>query len=138
MTSPTESAAPGTQRWLVLLLVGLIGGVLSGAFGIGGGIIMVPLLISLAGMDQKQAAATSLLAIIPTAIAGSATYLANGQIDLLAGLIIAVGAVGGALIGTALLRRIPLVWLRWIFSALILVGAVRMLFVAPERGEPLE
>lgn len=122
----------------MLILVGLIGGVLSGAFGIGGGIIMVPLLISLAGMDQKQAAATSLLAIVPTAIAGSATYLANGQIDLLAGVIIAVGAIGGALIGTALLRRIPLVWLRWIFIALILVVAVRMLIVAPERGDPIE
>lgn len=138
MTSPTESAAPGTQRWLVLLLVGLIGGVLSGAFGIGGGIIMVPLLMSFARMDQKQAAATSLLAIIPTAIAGSATYLANGEIDVLAGLIIAVGAVVGALIGTALLRRIPLVWLRWIFIALILTMAARMLFIEPERGDPLE
>jgi uncharacterized membrane protein YfcA len=137
-THVTTSERLGAKRWFLLILIGVIGGVLSGMFGIGGGIIMVPLLITFAGMDQRSAAATSLLAIVPTAIAGSATYLINGQIDLLAGLIIAVGAVGGAIIGTALLRRIPLVWLRWIFIALILVVAARMLLVAPERGDALE
>jgi uncharacterized membrane protein YfcA len=116
----------------------LIGGLLSGMFGIGGGIVMVPLLLTLAKMDQRRAAATSLVAIVPTSIVGSATYLANGEIDLLAGVFIAAGAVVGALIGSMLLRRIPLVWLRWMFIALILVVAVRMLLVAPVRGEHLE
>jgi uncharacterized membrane protein YfcA len=126
------------RYWLALVLIGLIGGLLSGMFGIGGGIIMVPLLISLAGMDQRRAAATSLVAIVPTSIAGSLTYLANGQIDLLAGAIVAVGAIGGAIIGSLLLRRIPLVWLRWMFIALIVGVAVRMLLVTPVRGEQLE
>jgi uncharacterized membrane protein YfcA len=134
----TETDRPRARYWLALALIGVIGGLLSGLFGIGGGIIMVPLLISLAGLDQRHASATSLVAIIPTAIAGSITYFANGQIDLLAGLVIAVGAVGGAIIGSALLKRIPLVWLRWMFIVLILVVAARMVFIEPVRGEQLE
>ncbi|HEV7948736.1 MAG TPA: sulfite exporter TauE/SafE family protein [Glaciihabitans sp.] len=126
------------RYWIALALIGIIGGVLSGMFGIGGGIIMVPLLISFAGMNQKQASATSLVAIIPTAVVGSLTYFANGQIDFLAGGIIAVGAIVGALIGSYLLKRIPLVWLRWMFIVLILVVAARMLFIEPERGDQLE
>jgi uncharacterized membrane protein YfcA len=126
------------RYWFALALIGIIGGILSGTFGIGGGIIMVPLLISLAGMDQRRAAATSLIAIVPTSIAGSLTYLANGQIDLLAGAIVAVGAIVGAVIGSLLLRRIPLVWLRWMFIALIVGVAVRMLLVTPVRGDQLE
>jgi uncharacterized membrane protein YfcA len=136
--SGTKPDRRGTRYWLALVLTGVVGGLLSGLFGIGGGIIMVPMLISVARMDQRHAAATSLVAIIPTAIAGSLTYLANGQIDLIAGLIIAVGAVGGAIIGSALLKRIPLVWLRWMFIALTLAVAVRMVLIVPVRGEQLE
>jgi uncharacterized membrane protein YfcA len=136
--SAPQAPRPGARYWIALALTGVIGGLLSGLFGIGGGIIMVPLLISLTGMDQRHASATSLVAIIPTAIAGSVTYLANGQIDLLAGLIIAVGAVGGAIIGSALLKRIPLVWLRWMFIVLILVVAARMVLIVPVRADQLE
>jgi uncharacterized membrane protein YfcA len=130
--------AHGARYWITLVMIGVIGGVLSGAFGIGGGIVMVPLLITLGGLDQRGAAATSLVAIVPTSIAGSVTYLANGEIDLIAGCLVAVGAVGGTLIGTRLLRRIPLAWLQWLFIALVVVVAVRMLVVAPERGDTVD
>ncbi|MGY4858016.1 sulfite exporter TauE/SafE family protein [Cryobacterium sp. AP23] len=124
--------------WSALTITGLIGGLLSGIFGVGGGIVMVPLLISLVRMDQRQAATTSLAAIVPTSIVGSLTYLANGHIDLVAGAIIAAGAVAGSVIGSKLLQRIPLVWLRWLFILLLLVVAARMLMVEPERGAGLE
>ena len=120
------------------MVIGLIGGVLSGAFGVGGGIVMVPLLVSLARMDQRRASATSLVAIVPASIAGSITYLLNGEVDLIAALIVAVGAVIGAPIGSALLRRLPVLVLQWMFIALLLVVAVRLLLVAPSRGEHLE
>lgn len=128
----------GARYWVALVLTGALGGLLSGLFGVGGGIVMVPLLIALAGMDQRRAATTSLAAILPTSIVGSLTYLANGHVDLVAGAIIAAGAVVGALIGSRLLRRIPLFWLRWLFIALLLVVAVRMVLVEPERGASLE
>jgi uncharacterized membrane protein YfcA len=126
------------RYWIALVVTGLIGGLLSGIFGVGGGIVMVPLLMALVHMDQRLAATTSLAAIVPTSIAGSLSYLAAGHIDLVAGGIIAAGAVIGAVIGSRLLRRIPLVWLRWLFIVLLLVVAARMVMVEPERGAPLD
>ena len=68
---------PGRRRAvavLLLVLIGGIGGLLSGAFGVGGGIVMVPLLIVLARLDQRHASATSLVAIVPAAAAGAISY----------------------------------------------------------------
>jgi len=132
----TDPAA-ARPRLLALALIGVAGGLLSGMFGVGGGIILVPLLVTFAGLDQRRAAATSLLAILPTSISGSITYALHGEIDYVAAGIVAVGAIGGAFIGAALLRRIPIAWLRWMFIALIVLVALRMLFLEPERGEPL-
>lgn len=123
------------RYWLVLGLIGVIGGFLSGMFGVGGGIVMVPLLVGLAKMDQRRAAATSLVAIVPASLVGATTYALNGHTDFVAGGFIVVGAVVGAIIGTRLLRRIPLSWLRWMFIALLVVVAARLLLVAPIRGE---
>ncbi len=123
--------------WVRLALVGAAGGLLSGAFGVGGGILMVPLLIMFAGMDQRRASATSLAAIVPAAVAGSITYFANGQIDLLAALFVAIGGIVGSWIGSFLLRRLSLGWLRWLFIALLIVVAVRLVLVTPVRGERL-
>lgn len=128
----------GARYWLVLAVIGVIGGFLSGLFGVGGGIVMVPLLVGLAQMDQRRAAATSLVAIVPASAVGATTYFLNGQIDLVAAGFIVIGAVVGAIIGTRLLRRIPLVWLRWLFIALLVIVAARLLLVAPIRGEGID
>jgi len=125
------------RRVLALLLVGVLGGILSGAFGVGGGIVMVPLLMLLAGMDQRQASATSLVAIVPTSIAGAITYGVAGHLDVVAGLVIAVGGIAGSLIGARLLRALPLGWLRWLFVALLVLVAVRLFIEVPERGTGL-
>ncbi|BDI23652.1 UPF0721 transmembrane protein [Herbiconiux sp. L3-i23] len=122
----------------MLLVVGAIGGVLSGAFGVGGGIVMVPLLVWLARMDQKAASATSLAAIVPASIVGSIGYLLEGEVDLLAAAALAVGAVPGSLIGTWLLRRINVVVLRWLFIALMIVVAIRMLVGEVQRGDDID
>jgi len=121
-----------------LLVTGLVGGLLSGMFGVGGGIVMVPMLMWWARMDQRRASATSLVAIVPSAIVGSIGYGLNGEIDYLAAALIAAGAVVGAPIGAWLLRTLPLGWLRWMFIAGLLVIAVRLILVAPERGSTLE
>ncbi|MET4158565.1 sulfite exporter TauE/SafE family protein [Agromyces sp. PvR057] len=135
MPTPPPIDAPATApRYGALALVGAAGGLLSGAFGVGGGILMVPLLIVAAGMDQRRATATSLAAIVPASIAGSITYLANGQVDLVAALFVALGGIIGSWFGAWLLRRLPIVWLRWLFVALLVAVAVRMLLVVPERG----
>lgn len=126
--------APARGYWATLAVIGVIGGVLSGLFAIGGAILMVPLLVWRAGMDQRRAAATSLVAIIPTGLVSSVTYLVHGDVNVVAALWVALGAITGAAIGSRLLSRLPLTWLRWMFIAFILVVAVRMFVVAPDRG----
>ncbi len=123
--------------WAALILIGAIGGMLSGLFAIGGAIVMVPLLIWRARMDHRRAAATSLVAIIPTAVVSSATYLAHADVDVVAAALISAGAIGGAIVGSRLLRRLPLQWLRWIFIAFILLIAAHMVITVPDPGRAL-
>lgn len=140
-TRPYEISRPSTVSapipWAALILIGAIGGILSGLFAIGGAILTVPLLVWRAGMDQRQAAATSLVAIVPTAVVSSATYLVHADVDIVAAALISVGAIGGAIIGSRLLRRLPLEWLRWFFIVFILVIAAHMLIAVPESGHAL-
>lgn len=135
VNSAAAPAAPARASWLRLALIGAAGGLLSGAFGVGGGLLMVPLLIAFAGMDQRRASATSLAAIVPAAIAGSVAYFVNGEIDLVVAIFVAVGGVVGSWLGALLLRRLSLGWLRWMFIALLLGVALRMLLIVPERGD---
>lgn len=123
---------------LPLLAIGAIGGLLSGLFGIGGGFIMVPLMMSWLRFDQRRASATSLLALVGPAVIGSALYGARGQLDLVAGAFIAVGAIAGAPLGALLLRRISLVWLKWLFIAGLLATALRFVAEPPARDGALE
>ena len=101
---------------------------------IGGGILIVPLLVWWGGLDQRTAAATSLVAIVPTAIVASLTYLIHGKVDLNRRRMYYPGRSGGRYIGAALLRRIPLVWLRWMFINFIVLIAIRLLSMSPVRG----
>ncbi|WP_072314875.1 sulfite exporter TauE/SafE family protein [Agrococcus sp. Marseille-P2731] len=119
--------------WLVLASLGLAAGFLSGLFGVGGGIVLVPALIALAGMDGRRAAATSLAAIVPTAAAGAVSYAALGALDLVAGGLLALGAVGGAQLGSWLLVRVPAVVGRWLFVAFVCVVIAQLLLTVPTR-----
>ncbi len=140
MTLPNASAParPTPRHILLLLLVGAIGGTFSGALGVGGGIVMVPLMLLLLGFDQRRAAATSLAAIVLSSISGAATYAVAGHTDVIAGLLLGAGGVAGSLIGTRLLKVLPIVYLRWGFIALLVVIAVRMLLIVPDRSEGIE
>ena len=123
---------PAETSLVAFVLIGAIGGVLSGLFAIGGAILMVPLLVWRAGMDQRRAAATSLVAIIPTAVVSSATYLLHADVDVVAAAFISAGAIVGAMIGSHLLRRLPMDVLRWMFIVFILLIAAHMLIATPE------
>lgn len=141
VSSPNTAPAsdrPSARRILLLLLVGVVGGVFSGAFGVGGGIVMVPLMLWLLGFDQRRAAATSLAAIVLSSISGSITYFATGHVDLVVGLIVGAGGIVGSLIGARLLRILPIVWLRWGFIALLVVIAVRLFLTVPARDADFE
>jgi uncharacterized membrane protein YfcA len=138
MSSPDPAVPPVPRRTarevLLLILIGAIGGVLSGAFGVGGGIIMVPLLTTMAKLDQRRAAATSLVAIIPAGVVGTVTYGLAGHVDALAAALIAAGGVAGSFLGTRLLRNLSIGWLRWLFIGLLALVAVRLFFEIPARA----
>jgi len=90
---------------------------------------MVPLLVLWAGFDQRRASATSLLAIVPASLAGALTYGVAGNADITVAVLISVGAIVGAPVGSALLRRLPVAALRWMFIAMLLVEGLRLILV---------
>jgi uncharacterized protein len=108
--------------------VGLAAGFLSGLFGVGGGVLLVPGLVLALGMGQRLAHGTSLAAIVPIAGAGVAGYALAGEVDWLAALFLAVGAAGvGAPVGTHLLHVLPSRVLAVVFAILLVATAARLL-----------
>lgn len=90
---------------LVAIAVGAAAGVASGLLGIGGGLVMVPLLVGLLTFSQHRAHATSLAAIVLIAAAGAAAFGVEGEVDLPIAFLLAVGALAGAPIGARLMAR---------------------------------
>src|SRR5262245_65362607 len=102
-----------------LVLIGLIAGLFSSLFGVGGGIVVVPLLMLAAAFAPREAAATSLGAIVITAIAGVTLYAVRGKVDVAYALLVGIPAVVGAIVGTALQQRISGRALTVAFAALL-------------------
>ncbi|WP_425843781.1 sulfite exporter TauE/SafE family protein [Agrococcus sp. TSP3-2-1] len=121
-----------------LIGIGLFAGFLSGMFGIGGGIVIVPLLVLAAGFERRLAAGTSLAAIVPAALVGVASYAALEQVDWLVALILVIGSVTGAQVGAHLLHRLPLLAIRWAFIVFLAAVAVSLFLVVPSREAELE
>ncbi|HUZ16032.1 MAG TPA: sulfite exporter TauE/SafE family protein [Gaiellaceae bacterium] len=109
---------------LKLLVIGLGGGLLAGTLGVGGGILMVPLLVLWAAYGQREAHAMSLGAIIPISIAGIATFGVAGQVHYWDAVGLAAGSIFGAAIGAHLLIRIDERLLRIIFGVFLCAVAV--------------
>jgi uncharacterized protein len=109
-----------------LVAIGVLGGVLSGLLGVGGGVVMVPLLVMWARYGQRDAHAASLGAIIPISIAGIATYGVAGHVDVWAAVALAGGSVVGARVGAGLLARIDERLLKVVFGVFLLAVAALM------------
>jgi uncharacterized membrane protein YfcA len=110
-----------------LVAIGLVAGVFSAFFGVGGGIVAVPLLILLAGIPERAATATSLLAIAITASAGVVVYGLRGEVDVGYAALVGLPAAAGALAGSALQQRIRASTLTYGFAALLSVIGVWLL-----------
>jgi uncharacterized membrane protein YfcA len=120
----------------VPLLFGLMAGALGGLMGVGGGILLVPLLVHALGLGQHEAHGTSLAFVTVTALVAAALYFRQGNVDVpLAGWL-ALGAVLGVLLGAALARRMTARRLRQAFGILILATAVRILVHVPAHAGP--
>ena len=113
---------------LILLAIGLGAGVLSGVFGVGGGIVIVPALIYLAKFPPQQAVGTSLAALVMPlgAAIGAATYYRAGHLDVKAALLIVAGMAVGAMLGSQLALHVDAALLKKGFAVLMVVMAVKM------------
>jgi len=117
------------QFIVILVIIGLVAGFLSGMVGIGGGIIIVPALVFFLGFTQLQAQGTSLAMImLPVGILGVIQYYKQGYVDFKYVLIIAAGFVLGSFLGSKVTLSIPQDLVKKIFAILLLVVATKMLF----------
>lgn len=100
---------------------------MSGLLGVGGGILMVPGLVLLAGLAQRRAHATSLAAIVPVSAVGALVYaVGEGAVDLPLAVALSVGAVAGAPLGVRALGRVPEPALRLVFAGLSVALGLRL------------
>jgi hypothetical protein len=118
------------NRRLELLAIGTAAGVFSGLFGVGGGMVMVPLLILWLGYDERTATGTSLAAIIVISAVGATAQAAYGNLHVDDGLLVGVPAVGGVLLGTWLQQRVSMRVISALFSLLLTVLAVDLVVTA--------
>ena len=113
--------------------LGFAGGVLAGLFGVGGGILFVPTLALGLGLTQLHAEATSLLAIIPTVIAGTWRQQRYGNVRWRPAIVIGLAAIGGVEGGVALAESLPEHALRRLFGAIMILVAAQIAWRAYRR-----
>jgi uncharacterized protein len=112
--------------YAIVAALGLVGGVMSGLFGVGGGIVFVPVLALGLGLSQLDAAATSLLAILPTVVAGAVSQQRYGNVRWRAGLIVGLAGIVGVEAGVFIARALPEDTLRRLFGVLMIAVAVQV------------
>jgi uncharacterized protein len=111
---------------LLAAVLGLLGGVLAGLFGVGGGILFVPTLVLVLGLTQVHAEATSLLAILPAVVVGAWRQQRYGNVDRRAALLVGLGSVAGVAGGVELAKALPEDVLRRLFAIFMLIVAASL------------
>ena len=138
---PGPKVTPVDQQKTVepwkLALIGIAAGTIGGGLGVGGGIILVPLLVFV-GLDRHRAHATSLAAIVLIAAAGAISFGVSGEINLGLGVTIGIGGILGSVIGASVMHRVSPRALTLVFAVVLLVAGIRLISGAdplPGSGE---
>lgn len=117
------------QQTIILLLIGLAAGLMSGILGIGGGIIIIPLLVAFLGFSQQSAQGTSLgLLLLPVGILAVMNYYKAGLVDIKAVLIMSITFVIGSYLSSKVAIDIPEALLKKIFGVFLLFYAMKLFF----------
>ena len=116
-----------TSRTLRLAAIGVLAGAFSGLFGVGGGIVMVPLLLLWLGLSERVATATSLCAIVVIAAIAAALQAGYGNVDWSDALLLAGPAVVGVALGIALQQRLPERAISALFALLLVVISIELI-----------
>lgn len=106
--------------------IGVVAGLFAAMFGIGGGVVIVPLLMLVAKLPPRMAAATSLAALILTSLIGVVRFAGTGHVDWIAAVLIGIPAVIGVLIGIRFQRRLPAEWLVLGFGVFVIAIGLRL------------
>ena len=113
---------------LLFTVIGLLAGILSGMFGIGGGIIIVPALIYLCGFDQLKAQGTSLAIMLPpVGVLAFIEYYKRGQVNIKAGILICIFLVIGSVFGAKIANNIPISIIKKGFAILMIAISIKMI-----------
>jgi uncharacterized membrane protein YfcA len=116
-----------TTTVIVAILLGLSAGVLAGLFGVGGGILFVPTLVAL-GLGQLEAQGTSLLAILPTVLAGSWSQARYGNLRTRSAVLLGLASIIGVEIGARIVIELPEETIRRLFAVLLFAVAVQLVW----------
>lgn len=117
-----------TELAIIILLIGLCAGVLSGLVGVGGGLIIVPALIFFLGFNQHQAQGTSLgLLLLPVGILAVINYHNKGNVDMRVVAIMSIAFLAGGWIGSRLALRLPEDAVKKIFAVFLFYSAFKLL-----------
>ena len=118
----------------LVIAVGAAGGILAGLFGLGGGILFVPTLVLVLGLTQLHAEASSLLAILPTAVVGTWRQRRYGNVDVRAAAAIGVAAILGVQGGVIVAESLPDTTLRKLFGVLLLITSAHIVWRSARRS----
>ena len=114
---------------IILIVIGLLAGILSGLVGVGGGILMIPLLIMFLGLTQHQAQGTALFAMLPPiGILAAMNYYKEGFVKWEYEAVIALTFVVGGYFGSKLAISLPAQTVRKVFGVIMLIGAIKLIF----------
>jgi uncharacterized membrane protein YfcA len=118
-----------TEQVVMLLAIGIVAGFMSSMVGIGGGLVIVPALVLLYGMDQKMAQGTSLLMLaLPVTAIGAFSYYKAGNVNWQAALLIGTTFILGGFLGGTLANKLETITIKRIFALFMIVIAVKYLF----------
>lgn len=118
------------QTIMLLVVVGLVAGMLSGLVGIGGGVVIVPALVYIIGFSQHRATGTSLgILLLPAGILAVLNYYKKGYIDVQAVLLLFAGFLIGGWLGSKLSLNMPDALLKRVFAIILLLIAGKILFL---------
>jgi uncharacterized protein len=114
---------------ILFIVIGCIAGILSGLFGIGGGVIIVPALIYLCGFSQLKAQGTSLAILLPpVGILAFIDYYKKGNVNVQAGILICIFLVIGSVLGAKMSHVIPVDTIRKLFGVLMMLISIKLIF----------
>jgi hypothetical protein len=122
---------------ILLILIGIAAGILSGLIGVGGGIIIVPALVYVLSFSQKQAQGTSLgILLLPIGILAVMQYYKQGYVDIKVVLIVSVAFVIGGYFGSKIALHISESLLKKIFAVILILISIKILFLDKEKNKP--